>query len=144
MPGVLVWGLTGTSWWFLGALVFVLVFASPSPNVLRRMGAGAWAAYNITGLAGDVMSYVRIFGLGLSSGILAMVVNTLAMLLAGIPVVGWPLAVLLLVAGHTFNFVLATVGAVVHSARLQFLEFFGKFFTGGARAYRPFAKLEGE
>jgi V/A-type H+-transporting ATPase subunit I len=144
IPGLLAWAMADTPWVFVMALALVLVFASTSTSLLRRLGSGAWAVYNISGLAGDVMSYVRIFGLGLSSGILAMVINTLALLLVDIPWVGWPLCVVFLILGHTFNFVLAMVGAVVHSARLQFLEFLGKFFEGGGRPYLPFAKLEGE
>jgi len=144
LPGLLAWAMAGTPWVFVMALALVLAFASTSRNPLRRLGSGAWAAYSISGLAGDVMSYVRIFGLGLSSGILAMVINTLATLLVDLPWVGWPLSIVFLVVGHTFNFVLALVGAVVHSARLQFLEFLGKFFEGGGRPYLPFAKLEGE
>ena len=144
-PAIGVWVKMGTPWAFVGCLVVILLFASPSPSMVRRLGGGAWALYNITGLVGDVMSYARIFGLGLSSGIIAMVVNTIAMAIAeGIPVVGWPIAILVLLGGHTFNFVMAMIGSVVHPARLQFLEFFGKFFEGGGRAYTPFQKLEGE
>ena len=144
-PSLAVWVLVGTPWVFVGVLLVILLFASPSPSIVRRIGGGAWALYNITGLVGDVMSYARIFGLGLSSGIIAMVVNTIAMTMAeGIPVLGWVLAVLTLIAGHTFNFGMAMIGSVVHPARLQFLEYFGKFFEGGGRAYAPFQKLEGE
>ena len=144
-PSLAVWVIVGTPWMFVGVLLIILLFASPSPSVVRRIGGGAWALYNITGLVGDVMSYARIFGLGLSSGIIAMVVNTIAMTMAeGIPVLGWVLAVLTLIAGHTFNFGMAMIGSVVHPARLQFLEYFGKFFEGGGRAYAPFQKLEGE
>jgi len=144
-PSLAVWVIVGTPWMFVGVLLVILLFASPSPSIVRRIGGGAWALYNITGLVGDVMSYARIFGLGLSSGIIAMVVNTIAMTMAeGIPVLGWVLAVLTLIAGHTFNFGMAMIGSVVHPARLQFLEYFGKFFEGGGRAYAPFRKLEGE
>ncbi len=144
-PAIGVWVVAGTPWAFVACLVVILLFASPSPSVVRRLGGGAWALYNITGLVGDVMSYARIFGLGLSSGIIAMVVNTIAMAIVdGIPIVGWPIAILVLLGGHTFNFVMAMIGSVVHPARLQFLEFFGKFFEGGGRAYTPFQKLEGE
>ncbi len=144
-PAIAIWVKMGTPWAFVGCLVVILLFASPSPSMVRRLGGGAWALYNITGLVGDVMSYARIFGLGLSSGIIAMVVNTIAMAIVdGIPIVGWPIAILVLLGGHTFNFVMAMIGSVVHPARLQFLEFFGKFFEGGGRAYTPFQKLEGE
>jgi V/A-type H+-transporting ATPase subunit I len=132
-------------WTLLIPLGIILFFASPSPSVVRRLGGGAWALYNVTGLLGDVMSYARIFGLGLSSGIIAMVVNTIALTIAdSVPIAGWPLAILVLLGGHTFNFVMAVIGSVVHPARLQFLEFFGKFFEGGGRPYAPFRKQAGE
>ncbi len=144
-PALALWAVGGIAWGFLASLIVILLFASPSPSMVRRLGGGAWALYNITGLVGDVMSYARIFGLGLSSGIIAMVVNTIAMTVAeGVPILGWPLAILVLLAGHSFNFLMAMIGSVVHPARLQFLEFFGKFYEGGGRAYAPFQKLEGE
>ncbi|MBT3219109.1 MAG: hypothetical protein HN348_08465, partial [Proteobacteria bacterium] len=144
-PTLGVWYQFGTPWAFVGTVVVLLLFASPSPNVVHRIGGGAWALYNITGLLGDVMSYARIFGLGLSSGIIAMVINIIAMtIVEGMGPAGWLVAVPVLVGGHTFNFAMATIGAVVHPARLQFLEFFGKFYEGGGRAYAPFQKLEGE
>ncbi len=145
-PAIGVWVVLGSPWAFVAVLLVILLFAAPSPSIVRRVGGGAWALYNITGLVGDVMSYARIFGLGLSSGIIAGVVNTIALTIAeSIPYgIGWVIAVLVLIAGHSFNFVMAMIGSVVHPARLQFLEFFGKFFEGGGRAYAPFGKLEGE
>jgi len=141
-PALAVWAMMGTPWAFVGSVVVIFLFISPSPSVVHRLGGGAWALYNITGMVGNVMSYARIFGLGLSSGIIAMVVNTIAMTIAeSIPVAGWPLAILVLLGGHTFNFVMAIIGSVVHPARLQFLEFFGEFFDGGGRAYEPFRAL---
>jgi len=145
LPTAGAWAWTGSGLPFAVTLAVILLFASPSPSLARRLGGGAWALYNITGLFGDVMSYARIFGLGLSSGIIAMVVNTIAMTVAeSVPLLGWPLAILVLVAGHAFNFVMALIGSVVHPARLQFLEFFGKFFDGGGRPYTPFSKQEGD
>jgi V/A-type H+-transporting ATPase subunit I len=145
MPSIALWAFLDLPWAFVASLLLIFLFAAPSPSVGRRLGGGAWALYNVTGLFGDVMSYARIFGLGLSSGIIAGVVNTIAMTVAhSVPVAGWVIAVLILVGGHTFNFAMATIGSVVHPARLQFLEFFGKFFEGGGRAFRPFRKLEGE
>ncbi len=140
-------GVTYSIWWaFVAVLAAILVFAAPSPSVVRRLGGGAWALYNVIGLVGDVVSYARIFGLGLSSGIIAAVVNTIALsIVEGVgPIAGWPIAIVVMLIGHTFNFVMAMIGSVVHPARLQFLEFFGKFFEGGGRAYAPFGKLEGK
>jgi len=142
LPGIGVWVALDNVWLFLAAVAVVFLFNSPSPRLGKRLGGGAWALYNITSLFGDVMSYARIFGLGLSSGIIAQVVNIIAMTVyAGVPSVGGVIgAALILLFGHSFNFVMATIGAVVHPARLQFLEFFGKFFEGGGEAYRPFQR----
>ncbi|MCA9708077.1 MAG: hypothetical protein KDK70_19655, partial [Myxococcales bacterium] len=124
-------------WWPLGLVgAGLLLFAAPGPSLPRRLGGGAWALYDVSGLLANVFSYARIFGLGLSSGIIAMVVNTIAAVLATGPV-GTVAAILVLVVGHAFNFAMAVVGAVVHPARLQLLEFFNTFFSGGGRAYDP-------
>jgi len=123
------------------ALVLLFLFSNPSPSVAKRLGGGAWALYNVFGLFGDVMSYARIFGLGMSSGIIAAVINQMAMgMLGPRPSIGWIFAPILLVFGHTFNFAMAIIGSLVHSARLNFLEYYGKFFDGGGKAYAPFGE----
>ncbi len=87
------------------------------------------------------MSYARIFGLGMSSGIIALVINQMAMSIAGPkPGIGWLFALILLVFGHTFNLAMSIIGSLVHSARLNFLEYYGKFFDGGGKAYAPFGE----
>lgn len=139
LPGIGVWVMKGLAGPFLAALGLILLFNSPSPRMGPRLGGGAWAIYNVTSLLGDVMSYARVFGLGLSSGIIALVVNTIADTVAG-SVVGYIAALLILVFGHMFNFVMAVIGSIVHPARLQFLEFFGKFFEGGGESYRPLTR----
>jgi V/A-type H+-transporting ATPase subunit I len=109
-----------------------------------RLGGGLWGLYEwVLGLFGDIMSYLRIFGLGLSSGIIALVVNTIAlMMMEGGSIGGIIGGVLVLLIGHTFNFAMAVLGSTVHSARLQFLEFFGKFFEGGGQPFSPFARTK--
>ncbi len=138
-------GFTGAlPWWpLLVVCLALLVFASPEGGLVRRLGGGAWALYNVSGLLGNVASYARIFGLGLSSGIIAMVVNTIAATLAD-GVLGWLAAIVVLVVGHGFNFAMAVIGSVVHPARLQLLEFFGTFFEGGGRPYAPFSTHTGD
>jgi V/A-type H+-transporting ATPase subunit I len=122
-------------------VAMLFLFSNPSPSVGKRLGGGAWALYNVAGLFGDVMSYARIFGLGMSSGIIAMVINQMAMSMLGPrPGLGWIFAPILLVFGHTFNFAMAIIGSLVHSARLNFLEYYGKFFDGGGKAYAPFGE----
>ncbi len=131
-------------WWPFGIVCGVLLlFAAPERSVWRRVGKGAWALYDVSGVLANVLSYARLFGLGLSSGIIAMVVNTIAAVLAD-GVVGTIAAVLVLVLGHAFNFAMAVVGSVVHPARLQLLEFFNTFFEGGGRAYAPLRRTFSE
>ncbi|MBU1243273.1 hypothetical protein KKD52_10100 [Myxococcota bacterium] len=123
------------------AVVLLFFFSNPNPSVAKRLGGGGWALYNIAGLFGDVMSYARIFGLGMSSGIIAVVVNQMSMAMMGSkPGIGWLFAPILLIFGHTFNFAMAIIGSLVHSARLNFLEYYGKFFDGGGKAYAPFGE----
>ncbi len=94
--------------------------------------------YDITGVFGDMLSYIRLFGLGTSGGILGLVVNTLALSLAGVPYVGWLLALVLLLFGHALVLGLSALGAFVHPMRLTFVEFFKNAdFTGGGREYKP-------
>lgn len=141
IPGVGLWVAKGMNQLFVAALVIIVLFKSPG-SLVRRIGGGLWGLYEwVLGLFGDVMSYLRIFGLGLSSGIIAQVVNTIAwMVLESGSIGGYVGGVLILLVGHTFNFAMAVLGSTVHAARLQFLEFLGKFYEGGGQAFRPFAK----
>ena len=94
--------------------------------------------YDITGVFGDMLSYIRLFGLGTSGGILGMVINTLAISLSGVPYIGWLLTIVLLLIGHALVLGLSALGAFVHPMRLTFVEFYKNAgFTGGGRAYKP-------
>jgi len=127
----------------LAGVGIMFVFSDTSSSIAKRLGAGAWGIYNVAGLFGDVMSYARIFGLGLSSAIIASVVNEMAMTLLGPrPGLGWIFAPILLIFGHTFNFAMSIIGSLVHSARLNFLEYYGKFFEGGGKEYAPFGQIK--
>ena len=114
-------------------------FAAPFKNI----GSGLWDTYNMaTGLLGDVLSYIRLFALGLSGSILGLVFNDLAMnMKPDIPVVGTIVMVLILVFGHTMNIALSALSAFVHPMRLTFVEFYkNSGFVGGAKEYTPFKK----
>lgn len=101
---------------------------------------GFWNIYNgITGNLSDVLSYSRLLGLGLASASIAEVMNFLATL-GGKGFVGIIVFILVEIVGHSFNFALNALGSFVHSARLQYVEFFGRFFEGGGKAYKPFKK----
>ena len=123
-----------------GVLIFLL--NSPGKNPLLNIGLGLWDTYNMaTGLLGDVLSYVRLFALGLSGGILANVFNSMAIgMKPDNPVAGFIVMVLIFVIGHALNIFMNILGAIVHPMRLTFVEFFkNSGYTGGGTEYKPFA-----
>ena len=90
---------------------------------------------------GDVLSYIRLFGLATSGGILGFVINSISMTLGQVPYVGWLLMIIMLIIGHTFVMLLSSLGAFVHPLRLTFIEFYKNAgFEGGGRAYNPLKK----
>jgi V/A-type H+-transporting ATPase subunit I len=120
-----------------GASIFVTAGAGKK-GIGAKIGAGVYALYGAVGFFGDILSYSRLFALGLATGVVAMVVNILAGMVKGIPVIGWLVMVVLLVFGHLFNLAINALGAFIHTARLQFVEFFTKFFEGGGMSFLPF------
>ena len=121
----------------------IFFFNSPRKNPFINFGLGLWDSYNmITGMFGDVLSYIRLFALGLSSSILGNVFNSLAFGMApDIPVVGAIVTIIILVAGHSINLFMGALGALVHPMRLTFVEFYKNAgFTGGGKMYQPFQK----
>lgn len=120
------------------SISLIVLFSNPEGPVYKRFGKGLWAMYDITGIFGDMLSYIRLFGLGTSGGILGMVVNTLALSLSGIPYIGWLFTLVLLLFGHALVLGLSALGAFVHPMRLTFVEFYkNASFTGGGREYKP-------
>ena len=107
-----------------GAMIFL--FNTPGKNIFMNIGLGLWDSYNmVTGLLGDVLSYVRLFALGLSGGILAGVFNSLAVGMSPDNVIAGPIVmVLIFVIGHAINMFMNVLGAMVHPMRLTFVEFF--------------------
>ena len=124
-------------------LLLTLLFASDHRHWGVRLGLGLWGIYGLTGLIGDVLSYARLFGLGIATSAIASVMNQLAGMVynAAGPTVGVVLAVVVILVGHVFNLALSLLGSTVHSARLHFVEAFKNFFEGGGVQYRPF-KIE--
>lgn len=119
----------------------ILFFSSDSGNIFTRLFKGITAFYDVTSIFGDMLSYIRLFGLGTAGAILGMVVNSVAMSLAGIPYMGWFFALLMLVIGHVMVLLLSSLGAFVHPMRLTFVEFYKNAgFGGGGRAFRPMGK----
>ncbi|MEW6355784.1 MAG: V-type ATP synthase subunit I [Planctomycetota bacterium] len=99
---------------------------------------GILGSYGCTSFLGDVLSYSRLLALGLTTSIVGMAFNIIAGLLGDISCVGGVLFVLMVIFGHTFNFAMSILGAFVHPARLIFLEFFSRFYEGGAISFKPF------
>ncbi len=126
------------------AAVLIFLFNSPGKNPLLNIGLGLWDTYNMaTGLLGDVLSYVRLFALGLSGGILANVFNSMAVGMApDNKVIGFIVMVLIFVIGHALNIFMNILGAIVHPMRLTFVEFFKNAgYAGGGMEYKPFRKI---
>ena len=122
-----------------GAMIFL--FNTPGKNIFMNIGLGLWDSYNmVTGLLGDVLSYVRLFALGLSGGILAGVFNSLAVGMSPDNVIAGPIVmVLIFVIGHAINMFMNVLGAMVHPLRLTFVEFFkNSGYEGGGKEYKPF------
>lgn len=127
------------------AAILIFLLNSPGKNPLLNIGLGLWDSYNMaTGLLGDVLSYVRLFALGLSGGILANVFNEMAIgMKPDNPVAGFIVMVLIFAIGHALNIFMNILGAIVHPMRLTFVEFFkNSGYTGGGTEYRPFKTIE--
>ncbi len=126
-----------------GILIFLL--NSPGKNPLLNIGLGLWDTYNMaTGFLGDVLSYIRLFALGLAGGILASVFNNLAVGLSpDNAIIGPIVMVLIFIVGHAINIFMNVLGALVHPMRLTFVEFFKNAgFNGGGEKYSPFIKQQ--
>ena len=126
----------------LGISAIAIFFVnSPGKNIFLNFGLGFWDTYNMaTGLLGDILSYVRLFALGLSGGILASVFTSLAVGMSpDNAIIGPIVTILIFVIGHAINIFMNTLGAIVHPMRLTFVEFFkNSEFTGGGQKYQPF------
>ena len=102
-----------------------------------RLALGAYDLYNVSGWLSDVLSYSRLLALGLATGVIASVINQMGSMLPN-NVIGVIAFVVIFIAGHTLNLAINLLGAYVHTNRLQFVEFFGKFYEGGGEPFNPF------
>ena len=122
----------------------IFVFNDPDRNKLANVGLGLWDTYNtVTGLLGDVLSYLRLYALGLAGGMLGMAFNEMGNMVLGdgSNALLWIPFVLLVVIGHTLNIAMCALGAFVHPLRLNFLEFFkNSGYEAAGRNYNPLKK----
>ena len=141
LPGLVMYGIGKQALWgylALAGAAAIVAFTSSSRNPLARFFGGLYGLYGISGYLSDILSYSRLLALGLATTVIAMVVNTLCQTAMGIPWVGWLMAALIFVGGHLFNLGISFLGGFVHSMRLQFVEFFSKFFQSGGKPFKPF------
>lgn len=123
----------------IGAVLLMLSGALHKKGAKKISGAFA-SLYGVINFFSDLMSYTRIFGLGLASAVIGMVFNEIGSLMMNmIPIkaIGVVVAAIVFLIGHVFNIGINALGAYVHNSRLQFVEFFGKFYTGGGELFRP-------
>ncbi|ADL08765.1 V-type ATP synthase subunit I [Thermosediminibacter oceani] len=131
-------GLAGTAKYvaLVGAVGLVLTQGRSEKSIVKKFTSGLLSLYNVTGYLSDVLSYSRLLALGLATGVIATVINTMARML-GVNIFGYIAMVLVMVGGHIFNIAVNVLGAYVHDSRLQYIEFFGKFYDGGGRPFDP-------
>ena len=124
-------------WMALIGAVGIVVTGGRNKKGFGKITGGFGSLYGITNYLSDVLSYSRLLALGLATGVVAKVVNILGSL-AGSGVVGIIVFIAVFLFGTVFNLAINALGAYVHSCRLQYVEFFGKFYTGGGKPFEPF------
>ncbi|MDR1514756.1 MAG: V-type ATP synthase subunit I [Synergistaceae bacterium] len=134
-------GVPAKAGWIMagaGAAALVLTQGRSKPSLFGKAFSGVLSLYNVTAYLGDVLSYSRLLALGLGSAAIGMVVNLLTHMVSdAIPVVGFVFGLLIFVIGHGFGMAVNILGAFVHSLRLQYVEFFGKFFEPSGEEFSP-------
>jgi V/A-type H+-transporting ATPase subunit I len=121
----------------VGAVIILIFSGRESKNPVIRLAKGAYGLYGTTGYLSDILSYSRLLALGLATGVIATVFNKIGSMM-GDSVIGVIGFILIFVIGHGVNIGINALGAYVHTNRLQFVEFFGKFYTGGGKEFKPF------
>ena len=124
----------------------IYIFNTPGRNPLMNIGAGLWDTYNMaTGILGDVLSYIRLFALGLAGGMLGQAFNNLAGMVKGDSFITWIPFVLILLFGHVLNILMSSLGAFVHPLRLTFVEYFKNAgYEGKGEKYNPLTTSKAE
>ena len=121
----------------VGMVTIILMSGRANKNWGLRVALGAYDIYGVTSWLSDVLSYSRLLALGLATGVIASVINSMA-IMQGKTVIGVIVFILVFLVGHTLNIAINLLGAYVHTNRLQYVEFFGKFYDAGGEPFRPF------
>lgn len=126
-------------WMTLFAVIgLILTQGREKDNIIGKLTSGVLSLYGITGYLGDVLSYSRLLALGLATGVISSVLSLIGSMGSGIA--GKIMFIVIFIFGHTLNLAINGLGSFVHSARLQYVEFFGKFYDGGGDAFNPLTK----
>jgi V/A-type H+-transporting ATPase subunit I len=151
LPGLVLWVLSKAGFiagpvpfyiMVVGALMVMYGASRGQKNILLKPFSGLYGLYGIVSYFSDTLSYSRLLALGLASAIIGVVVNKISQLVSSmIPYIGWVLVPVILAGGHLFNLVINVLGSFIHSGRLQFVEFFTKFFEGGGTPFRPLKRV---
>ncbi len=151
---VILWGgstleiITGSENIYSSIVLLSLVMITLSsgrkyPKLWQKISMGILGLYSIVGYLSDILSYSRLLALGLATGALAFSVNLIAtMAYEAVPFGGIVVMIIILIVGHSFNLAVNLLGSFIHTARLQFVEFFGKFIKGTGRNFKPFYREE--
>lgn len=123
----------------VGAVLFLIATQGRhQKNPIMKVLSGLLSLYNLVSYLGDVLSYSRLFALGISTTIIAVLARTLGSLFGGAPYIGWLIGLVVALVFHLFNLGMSGLGAFVHSVRLQYVEFFTKFYENGGHEFKPF------
>lgn len=133
-------GKVGLAMLIAGVALLLFFAGREKKNPIMRLIGGLSALYGVTSWLSDILSYMRLFGMGLATGVIGQVINMLVGMVFDMGPVGWVLGSLLFVFAHTFSLGINALGAYVHACRLQYIEFFGKFYEEGGVAFKPLSR----
>ena len=125
---------------YSGVILIILTQGRSQKNIFLKIPSGVLKLYDIIGYFSDTLSYSRLLALGLATGIIGLVINMIASIFLKVPYIGWLIFLVIIIGGHLFNIAINLLGAFIHSARLQYVEFFTKFLEGGGKRFKPFKK----
>ncbi|MCX7785876.1 MAG: V-type ATP synthase subunit I [candidate division WOR-3 bacterium] len=125
---------------FLIISVIYIMLSADNRKLIKNIIWGLYNLYGATSFLGIVLSYIRLMALGMVTAGIAMAINTIAWMVIKIPIIGIVLAIIFMLFGHAYNLAINILGAFVHSLRLNYVEFFPRFFTGGGEKFSPFQR----
>ncbi len=137
LPGYSKVGVVMFLWGMLALFLFV---GRKSKNLFTRFAKGGYELYGIVQIFADILSYSRLLALGLATTVIASVINTIAVMMGETPFIGPVLMVIILIVGHLGNILISCLSGFIHTCRLQFVEFFIKFYEGGGTSFKPFQR----